>query len=85
MPRFYLDLFLGSQSNLDEEGHEIGSLRAAEIEALRTAGELAKDRTFMMREADAEDIRIEVKDEHRQPVLTVTLSIRVDRAGQRSQ
>ncbi|EIM29451.1 hypothetical protein MicloDRAFT_00019290 [Microvirga lotononidis] len=84
MPRFYLDLFLGSQSNLDEEGHEIGSLRAVEIEALRTAGELARDRLFTMREANAEDIRVEVKDEHRRPILTVTISIRVDRSGQRS-
>ena len=81
MPRFYLDLFLGSASNLDEEGHEIGSLLAAEIEALRTAGELARDRLFIMREAVPEDIRVEVRNELRQPVLTVTVSIRVDRAG----
>jgi hypothetical protein len=80
MPRFYFDLLLGSHSNIDLEGHEIGSLRAAEIEALRSAGELARDQLFNLQSLTSEDVRVEVRDEYRQPVLTVTVSIRVDRA-----
>jgi hypothetical protein len=80
MPRFYFDLLLGSHSNIDPEGHEIGSLLAAEIEALRSAGELARDQLFNWQSLTSEDVRVEVRDEHRQSVLTVKVSIRVDRA-----
>jgi hypothetical protein len=83
MPRFYFDLFLGSHSNIDEKGHELVALRTAEIEAMRTAGELARDRLFTLREAISDEVRIEVRNEHRRPVLTVTVSTRVDRADKR--
>ena len=80
MPRFYFDLFLGASTNRDEVGYEIDSLHTAEIEALRTAGELTRDRLLKMQSATPDDIRIEVTDEQRQPVLTVTVSIQVERA-----
>jgi hypothetical protein len=81
MPRFYFDLFLGSDFTRDEVGSEIGSLRAAEIEVMRTAADLTRDRLLKMQSAASDDIRIEVTDEHRQPVLTVTVSVQVERAG----
>jgi hypothetical protein len=81
MPRFYFDLCLGGFTNRDEVGHEIDSLDVAEIEAKRSAGELTRDRLLQLQSAISENIRIEVKDEHRQPVLTVTVSIQVERAG----
>jgi hypothetical protein len=81
MPRFYFDLFLGSDFNRDEIGSEIGSLRAAEIELMRVAADLTRDRLLKMKSAAPDDIRIEVTDEHRQPVLTVTVSVQVERAG----
>jgi hypothetical protein len=81
MPHFYFDLFLGSDFNRDEIGSEIGSLRAAEIEVMRTAADLTRDRLLKMQSAVSDDIRIEVTDEHRQPGLTVTVSIQVERAG----
>ena len=81
MPRFYFDLSLGALTNRDEVGYEIDSLHTAEIEALRTAGELTRDRLLKMQSATPDDIRIEVTDEQRQPVLTVTASIQVERAG----
>ena len=81
MPRFYFDLLLGSDFSRDEVGYEIDSLHAAEIEAMRTAAELTRDRLLKMQSATPDDIRIEVTDEHRQPVLTVTVSIQVERAG----
>jgi hypothetical protein len=81
MPRFYFDLSLDGSTNRDEVGHEIDSLDVAEIEARRSAGELTQDRLFQLQSAISENIRIEVKDEHRQPVLTVMVSIQVERAG----
>lgn len=81
MPRFYFDIVLGTVSSRDEAGHEIDSLQAAEIEALRTAGELARDQLFDLQNAIPGAIRVEVRDKHRQPVLTVTVSIQVERAG----
>ena len=79
--RASISTFLGCIYNRDEVGYEIDSLRAAEIEAVRTAAELTRDRLFKMQSATPDGIRIEVKDEHRQPVLTVTVSIQVERAG----
>jgi hypothetical protein len=81
MPRFYFDLFLGAFSDRDEVGSEIASLHTAEIEALRTAGELTRERLLKMQSATPDDIRVEVKDEHPQAVLTVTVSIQVEQAG----
>lgn len=81
MPRFYFDLSLGALTKRDEVGYEIDSLHTAEIEALRTAGELTRDRLLKKQSATPDDIRIEVTDEHRQAVLTVTVSIQVKRVG----
>jgi hypothetical protein len=81
MPRYYFDLYLGSDFNRDEIGSEIGSLRAAEIELMRVAADLTRDRLLKMKSAAPDDIRIEVMDEHRQPILTVTVSVQVERAG----
>ena len=78
MPRFYFDLVLGAFTNRDEVGYQIDSLHMAEIEARHTAGELTRDRLLQVQGATSEDIRVEVKDEQRQPVLTVTVSIQVD-------
>jgi hypothetical protein len=81
MLRFYFDLFLGSDINRDEVGSEIGSLHAAEVEVMRTAADLMRDRLLKMQSAAPDNIRIEVSDEQRQPVLTVTVSVQVERAG----
>jgi hypothetical protein len=81
MQRFYFDVFIGSDANLDADGHEIGSLWAAEIAAKRTAGELARDQLLKLHDAAPESIRVEVKNEHRQHVLTVAVSLQIDHAG----
>jgi hypothetical protein len=81
MSRFYFDLFLGSDFSRDEVGSEVGSLRAAEIEVMRTAADLTRDRLLRMQSAAPDAIRIEMTDERRQPVLTVTVSVQVERAG----
>jgi hypothetical protein len=81
MPRFYFDLFLGSDFNRDEVGSEVGSHRAAEIELLRIVADLMRDRLLRMQSATPDDIRIKMTNENRQPVLTVTVSVQVERAG----
>ena len=81
MPRFFFDLSLDAFTSRDEVGSEIDSLHMAELEAKRTAGELTRDRLILWPGATSEAIRVEVKDEQRQPVLTVTVLIQVDRAG----
>jgi hypothetical protein len=81
MQRFYFDIFIGPDANLDADGHEIGNLRAAEIAAKRTAGELARDQLLKLHDAAPKGIRVEVKNEHRQHVLTVTVSLQIDQVG----
>ena len=78
MPRFYFDLSLGASTSRDEGGSEIDRLHVAEIEARRSASELTRDRLLQVRSATSEAVRVEVTDEQRQPVLTVTVSIQVD-------
>ena len=51
MQRFYFDVFVGPDANLDADGHEIGSLQAAKIAARRTAGEIAQDRLLKLQDA----------------------------------
>jgi hypothetical protein len=81
MARFYFDLFLGSDFSRDEIGFDFGCLRAAEVEVMRTAADLTRDRLLKMQSATSDDIRIEVRDEDRQPVLTVTVLVQVEQAG----
>jgi hypothetical protein len=78
MQRFYFDVFVGPDANLDADDHEIGSLQATEIVARRTAGEIARDRLLKLQDAAPEGIWVEVKNEHRQHILTVTVSLRVE-------
>ena len=83
MPRFYFDLSMGASTNRDEVGSEVDNLHMAEIDARRTAGELTRDRLLLWQGATSEDVRVEVKDEQRQPVFTVTVSVQIERAGLR--
>jgi hypothetical protein len=48
---------------------------------MRTAADLTRDRLLKMQSATSDDIRIEVRGEDRQPVLTVTVLVQVERAG----
>ena len=76
MPRFYFDLREGSLFLPDDEGLEFPGLDEAEREAAEAAAEIGRDR---LPKGDARDITIEVRNEHRQRVLTVTVSMQVER------
>jgi hypothetical protein len=76
MPRFYSDVREGASFIPDEEGLEFASLDAAEHEAACTAAEIGRDR---LPTGDAREVTVEVRNEHRQRVLTINVSMEVDR------
>ncbi len=80
MPRFYFDVREGEKFIPDEEGLEFDTLDAAEREAATAAAEIGRDR---LPKGDARQVTVEIRNEHRQRVLTVTVSMvthRVDPA-----
>jgi hypothetical protein len=76
MPRFYFDSREGARFIPDEEGLEFDSLDAAEQEAATAAAEIGRDR---LPTGDSREITVEVRNEHRQRVLTVKVSMDIDR------
>jgi hypothetical protein len=78
MPRFYFDVGEGARFIPDDEGLEFDSLDRAEREAALAAAEIGRDR---LPKGDARDITIEVRNEHRQRVLTVTVALHIDRVA----
>ncbi len=76
MPRFYFDVREGATFVPDEEGLEFTTLDAAEREAASAAAEIGRDR---LPKGDAREVTVEVRNEHRQRVLTVKVSMEIDR------
>jgi hypothetical protein len=76
MPRFYFDVREGSRFMPDDDGLEFDGLDRAEREAAKAAGEIGRDR---LPSGDAREITIEVRNEHCQRVLTVSVSMNVER------
>lgn len=76
MSRYYFDVREGSRFTPDEEGVDFDSFDTAEREAACTAAEIGRDR---LPKGDAREVTIEVRNEHRQRVLTVTVSMEIDR------
>ena len=76
MPRLYFDVREGASFIPDEEGLEFDSLDAAEQEAATAAAEIGRDR---LPQGDSREITVAVRNEHRQRVLTVKVSMDIDR------
>ena len=76
MPRFYFDMREGASFTPDEVGLEFDSLDAAEREAASAAAEIGRDR---LPQGDACAVTVELRNEHRQQVLTVTVSLEIHR------
>jgi hypothetical protein len=76
MPRFYFDVREGARFAPDDEGLEFASLEAAEHEAACAAADIGRDR---LPKGDAREVTVEVKNEHHQRVLTITVSMEIDR------
>ena len=78
VPRFYFDSREGAKFVPDEEGLEFPDLDAAEREAAEAAAEIGRDR---LPRGDSRDVTVEVRNEHGQRVLTVRVSIEIDRVA----
>jgi hypothetical protein len=76
MSRYYFDIREGTRFVPDEVGLEFDSLDAAERAAAETAAEIGRE---LLPKSDAREITVEVRNEHRQRVLTITVSMQVDR------
>ena len=76
MPRFYFDFRDEAMFVPDEEGQELDSLDAAEREAAQVAAEIGRDR---LPRGDSRRVTVEVRNEHRQRVVTVTVSMETHR------
>ena len=76
MPRFYFDSREGTTFVPDDEGLEFPDLDAVEREAAEAAAAIGRDR---LPRGDAREIVIEVRNEQRQRVVTVTVSMHVER------
>ena len=78
MPRFYFDVREGARFSPDSVGLEFDSLDTAEQEAARVAAEISRDQ---LPKGNAREVTIEVKNEHGQRVLTVTMALMVYRVS----
>ena len=76
MPRFYFDVREGSRFAPDEEGFEYPDLNAAERIAAETAAGIGRD---LLPKGDVRDVTIEVRNEHKQRVLTIRLTMETER------
>ena len=74
MSRYYFDMREGARFVPDAIGLEFDSLDAAEHEAVCAAAEIGRDR---LPKGDAREITVEVRNEHRQRVLTATASLEI--------
>ncbi len=76
MPRYYFDVRDGPRFIPDDEGLEFDDLDVTERKAAEAAAQIGRD--HLPKGGDRE-VTIEVRDEHSQRVLTVTVSMHIDR------
>jgi len=72
VPRFYFDVREGKRFSADETGIEFDSVDAAERAAATAAAEIGRDR---LPRGECREITIEMRNEHRHRVLTVSMEI----------
>jgi hypothetical protein len=76
VPRFYFDVREGDSFTRDDDGLAFDSLEEAAAEAANSAAEIGRDR---LPKGHAPEILVEVRDEHGERVLTVTVSMTIRR------
>lgn len=81
MPRFYFDTHDGDRLTEDDEGLDLDGIEQARKEAIRALPDLVRD---TLPNGDRRDFAVTVRDERGQPVLTATLSLRVETRTERS-
>ena len=78
MPRFYFDVREGARFVPDDEGLEFEDLDVAEREAAKAAADIGRD---LLPKGGSRNVTIEVRNEHGQRVLTVVVSMHIDRVA----
>ncbi len=76
MPRFYFDVREGVRLAEDDEGLVLADLNAAEREAAEAAAAIGRD---LLPKGMARSVTVEVRNEHRQRVVTATVTLALDR------
>jgi hypothetical protein len=76
MSRYYFDMREGARFVSDAVGLEFDSLDAAERAAAETAAEIGRE---LLPKGNDREITVEVRNEHRQRVLTATSSLEIHR------
>ena len=76
MPRFFFEVREGTRFVPDNEGMDFTSVDAAEREAAEAAASIGRDH---LPKGDGREITVEVLNEHRQRIITVMVSMTVDR------
>ncbi|WP_371826909.1 hypothetical protein [Microvirga sp. VF16] len=76
MPLFYFDVQLGPSCLPDHTGLDLETVAAADHEATRSALEIARHQLL---KAEVPHVRVTVRNERRQHMLTASVSMRVDR------
>jgi hypothetical protein len=76
VPRFYFDVREGASFTPDNEGLEFDNLDAAERAAAELAAEIGRD---WLPKGETRVVTVELRDERRQRVLTVRVSMEIDR------
>lgn len=76
MPLFYFDVRDGQRFIPDEEGTDLSDLDAAERDAAEAAAEIGRD---LLPPGKVRSVCIDVRNEHGQRVLTVTVALQIDR------
>jgi hypothetical protein len=76
MPRYYFDIREGLRFRPDGAGEEFGDLVSAKSHAVHLAGEIAKD---MPLDPSNHVVIVEVCNEHKERVITVTLALWIER------
>jgi hypothetical protein len=76
LPRFYFDVREGARFVPDDEGLEFPDFDATEREAAEAAASIGRN---LLPRRDAREVTIEVRNKHRQRVLTVTVSMHLER------
>ncbi len=78
MPRFYFDIREGTRFVSDQGGIDFDNLDAAEHHAAQTAADIGRAK---LPSRDAREVIVEVRNEHNQRVITVAVSMRIQRVS----
>ena len=78
MPRFFFDCHDSDLITIDATGVECRSLVEAELLAIRAAADMASDFSPGL---DLQRINIEIKDQQRRQVATITVSLSIGRTA----